>query len=99
MLMSMALVLFLTLLSSGTLSSSKSAGSPSIVSSSSSEQQLKLCVEGRASTYGDPPSQAQQAACTKTLADQIAGSGSESAPHVPSGPAGITSTTFGFPTG
>ncbi len=49
-----------------------SAGS-SLFSRSSAESQIKLCAEGRASTYGDPPSSAQQAACVRQLLGQISG--------------------------
>jgi len=54
----------------------------SILSSSTAESQLKLCSEGRDSTYGDPPSQAQQAKCLDQLAGQIAG-GAASLPGSP----------------
>ena len=70
---SLLLVLVLGLLASGAFSSSGSNGTPSVMSTSSAEEQLKLCVEGRPSTYGDPPTQAQQAACTQQLAAQIGG--------------------------
>lgn len=52
-----------------------SGGSTSILSNSSAEAQLKLCSEGRDSTYGDPPSPAQQAKCLDQLAGQIGGGG------------------------
>lgn len=47
----------------------------SILSASSSETQLKLCAEGRDSSYGNPPSAAQQAKCVSELAGQISGGG------------------------
>ncbi|HTZ09672.1 MAG TPA: hypothetical protein VMB72_11395 [Acidimicrobiales bacterium] len=47
----------------------------SILSTSSPETQLKLCSEGRDSTYGDPPTASQQAKCLQQLAGQIGGSG------------------------
>ena len=72
-LISMALVLLLTLLGTGTFSTPSSGRGPSIVSNSTSEEQLKLCVEGRPSTYGNPPTPMQQAACTRQLAGQVAG--------------------------
>jgi hypothetical protein len=93
---SLALVLVLTLLSAGAFSSSKGGGSPSVFSNSSTEQQLKLCVEGRPSSYGNPPSQAQQAACTSELAGQLGGAPVES---VPPSTVGSTSPTFTYPTG
>jgi len=58
------------------------SGGQSILSRSSAESQIKLCAEGRASTYGDPPTQAQQAHCLDQLAGQLAGSG-DSLPGVP----------------
>lgn len=54
------------------------SNTPSIVSHSSVENQIKLCAEGRDSTYGDPPSPAQQGKCLNQLADQISGSNSSS---------------------
>jgi hypothetical protein len=70
----MALLLLTSLnpFAGGTASSSAGT-SHSIVSQSSSENQIKLCAEGRPSTYGDPPTQAKQAWCTEQLAAQIAG--------------------------
>jgi hypothetical protein len=56
--------------------------SPSILSRSRAEQQIQLCVEGRDSSYGDPPSSAQQAQCVRDLAGQISGDGS-SLPDAP----------------
>jgi hypothetical protein len=93
---SLALVLVLTLMSTGAFTSSgpKEAGTTSVLSNSGSEQQLKLCVEGRHSSYGDPPSMAQQAACTRTLEGQLAGAAGQSAPRVPSDG---SSTTVDFP--
>ncbi|HXX90453.1 MAG TPA: hypothetical protein VEI83_09550 [Acidimicrobiales bacterium] len=55
----------------GTAAGGRSSGS--ILSQSPAENQIKLCAEGRASTYGDPPTQAQQAWCTQQLAGQIGG--------------------------
>jgi len=55
--------------------------SASILSQSSTEIQIKLCAEGRPSTYGNPPTQAQQAWCVQQLAGQIAGT--TSVPQVP----------------
>jgi len=43
------------------------SAAPSILSHSSAETQIKLCSEGRDSTYGSPPSAAQQAACIREL--------------------------------
>lgn len=93
---SMVLVLLLALFSAGTFSSSSSNGGSSVLSSSRSEQQLQLCVEGRPSIYGNPPSQAQQAACTRQLAGQLGGVPGETSP-LP-GPS-TTSPTFGYPAG
>jgi hypothetical protein len=45
----------------------------SILSHSSEESQLKLCVEGRDSSYGNPPSPAQQGKCASQLAGQVSG--------------------------
>ena len=59
--------------SNGTAGSSP--GSPSILSRSSAENQIKLCSEGRDSTYGDPPSNAQQAACIHMLLGEISSGG------------------------
>ena len=80
---SLLLALILTLLSLGTFSGGSGSGSPGIFSNSNAEQQIKLCAEGRDSSYGDPPSQAQQATCVNEIADQAAGGGGD-APVVPS---------------
>jgi len=69
---SLIVVLLLSLIGSGALSS-KSGGGSSVFSNSSAEKQLQLCVEGRPSSYGDPPSPAVQAECTRELAAQIGG--------------------------
>jgi hypothetical protein len=53
-----------------------SASSP-IFSRSSAESQIKLCAEGRDSSYGDPPSSAQQAICVRDLLGQVGGASSE----------------------
>lgn len=58
------------------------AANPSILSRSSAETQIKLCVEGRNSTYGDPPSSAQQAKCVRDLLGEVAAGG----PTVAGGP-------------
>ena len=50
-------------------------GGSSIISNSPAETQLKLCSEGRPSSYGDPPTPAQQAKCLDQLAGQIGGGG------------------------
>lgn len=50
-----------------------SSGTPSILSPSSAEHQIQLCSEGRDSTYGDPPSAAQQATCIHELLGGISG--------------------------
>jgi hypothetical protein len=59
----------------GTATTGPSA-SPSILSRSPAENQIKLCAEGRASSYGNPPSPAQQGKCVRELAGEIAGGGS-----------------------
>jgi hypothetical protein len=51
------------------------SASPAILSRSSGETQIKLCAEGRASTYGDPPSSAQQAICVRKLLGEVSGGG------------------------
>jgi hypothetical protein len=61
--------------SSSTGAGGGSASGPSILSRSSGENQIKLCAEGRPSSYGDPPSPLQQAKCDRELAGQIAGTG------------------------
>jgi hypothetical protein len=47
----------------------------SILSQSSAENQIKFCAEGRDSSYGNPPSPAQQAKCMNELAKQVSGGG------------------------
>jgi hypothetical protein len=47
----------------------------SILSSSAAETQLKLCSEGRDSTYGNPPTSAQQAKCVRALLGEVSGGG------------------------
>jgi hypothetical protein len=98
---SLLLVLVLALLGLGTFSSGSGgseSGSTGILSRSTTEEQIQLCAEGRDSSYGDPPSPAQQAACVNEIASQAGGGGGTSAPIVP------TSTVPGysvpsFPTG
>ncbi len=48
-----------------------STGNNSILSRSHTESQIKLCAEGRDSTYGSPPSPGQQAKCLNELAGEI----------------------------
>ena len=67
---SLLLALILTVISLGTFSGGSGSGSTGILSKSTAEQQIQLCAEGRDSSYGDPPSQAQQAACDDEIADQ-----------------------------
>jgi hypothetical protein len=57
---------------SGTGSGAPSAN-PSILSRSPAETQIKLCAEGRDSSYGNPPSPGQQAQCVSELAGEISG--------------------------
>jgi len=51
-----------------------STGNNSILSRSRSESQIKLCAEGRDSTYGSPPSPGQQAKCLSELAGELSSS-------------------------
>jgi|HubBroStandDraft_1064217.scaffolds.fasta_scaffold71642_2 hypothetical protein len=81
--LSLILVLILTLIGLKTFSGSSGSGSPAIFSNSSTEQQIKLCAEGRDSSYGDPPSPAQQAACDEQIADQAGGGDGAVVPIVP----------------
>jgi hypothetical protein len=92
---SLVVVLVLVLVGSGALSGSGSGGAaPAVFSQSHNEEQLKLCVEGRPSSYGNPPSQTQQAACTRELAAQlVGGSGGVPTAPTPSG-SGVTTTTL-----
>jgi len=70
------LVLSLNVFGSGTGSpGGGGAANPSILSRSSAETQIKLCAEGRNSTYGDPPSSAQQAKCVRDLLGGISAGG------------------------
>jgi hypothetical protein len=56
-------------------------GKPGLLSNKSrAEQQLKLCVEGRPSVYGNPPTAAQQSVCTKALLNQAGGGSGVPAP-------------------
>jgi hypothetical protein len=50
---------------------SASTGTTSILSRTHAESQLKLCAEGRDSTYGSPPSATEQATCLNELAGEI----------------------------
>jgi len=50
-----------------------SSAPASIISRSPAETQLKLCAEGRDSSYGNPPSPAQQSKCLTELAGQLSG--------------------------
>jgi hypothetical protein len=58
------------------------SGTPSILSRSKAQSQIKLCSEGRDSSYGNPPSPGQQAKCVRMLLGELAGSGST----IPGGP-------------
>jgi hypothetical protein len=68
--------------SSGGGAGGGSSGTPSILSPSPAEHQIQLCSEGRDSTYGNPPSSAQQATCIHELLGGISGV----APTVPGTP-------------
>jgi hypothetical protein len=50
-----------------------SGGQPSILSKSPAENQIKLCAEGRDSSYGDPPTAAQQSQCVRDLLGEVSG--------------------------
>jgi hypothetical protein len=79
---SLLVALILTVISLGAFSGGSGSVSSGILSNSKAEHQTQLCAEGRDSSYGDPPSQAQQAACLDEIAHQ-AGGGGGSAPIVP----------------
>ncbi len=72
------LVLSLNVFGSGSGTGSPGGGgaaNPTIFSQSSAETQIKLCAEGRNSTYGNPPSSAQQAKCVRDLLGEISAGG------------------------
>ena len=69
----LALVAVLFLLGTNVFGGATAPGTSSVISTSSAETQLKLCAEGRPSSYGDPPTQAQQAKCLDQLAGQLGG--------------------------
>lgn len=86
---SLVLVLILGLVGFGTFSSGSGGpgtGSNGIFSGSNAERQIQLCAEGRDSSYGDPPSPAQQAACVNEIARQAGGGGTVGVPIVPGVP-------------
>jgi len=76
---SLVLVAVLLLFGLNTLKGGNGSGATTantaILSQSAAEQQIKLCSEGRDSTYGDPPSSAQQAKCVRDLLGEISGGG------------------------
>jgi len=78
----MVIVALLLVISLHAFGGGSKTGGSSILSNSSAETQLKLCSEGRDSSYGNPPSPAQQAKCLDQLAGQIGGGGA-SLPGVP----------------
>ena len=81
MVVGLALVAVVMLLGFNTFSGTGSnASTPSILSNSPQESQLKLCSEGRNSTYGNPPTSTQQAACIHQLLGQVGGAGAPSTP-------------------
>jgi hypothetical protein len=84
---SLAIVAVLTLTSLDVFdsggSSNANSNSPSLFSNNKAEQQLQLCVEGRDSTYGSPPSPAIQAKCVSQLASQAAGGAGSSNSGLP----------------
>jgi hypothetical protein len=61
---------------SGSGGSGATASDPSILSQSPAQTQIKLCAEGRNSSYGDPPSSAQQATCVRDLLGEVSAGGS-----------------------
>jgi len=70
------LVMSLNVFGSGTASpGGGAAANPSILSRSSAETQIKLCAEGRNSTYGDPPRPAQQAKGVRDLLGEVSAGG------------------------
>jgi hypothetical protein len=70
------LVMSLNVFGSGTAGpGGGGAANPSILSRSAAETQIKLCAEGRNSTYGDPPTPAQQATCVRHLLGQVSAGG------------------------
>jgi hypothetical protein len=71
-LMAVLLLIGMNAFSGGT-GSTASSTNPSILSRSSAETQIKLCSEGRDSTYGRPPTSAQQAKCIRELLGEISG--------------------------
>jgi hypothetical protein len=73
-LVAVLLVLSLNAFGGGSSGTGTTANS-SILSQSSAESQIKLCAEGRDSSYGNPPSPVQQAECMNELAKQISGGG------------------------
>jgi hypothetical protein len=72
LLMAVLLLIGMNAFNSGGGSNASSAN-PSILSRSSAETEIKLCSEGRDSTYGSPPSSAQQAKCVRELLGEISG--------------------------
>ena len=74
----LAVLLVISLSGFGGAGATNDRSSGSILSQSSAESQIKLCAEGRASSYGDPPTPMQQAWCVRQLAAQAA-----SLPQVP----------------
>jgi len=91
----LVIVALLTLVGTGTFSSSSPGGGSSVLSNSRAEHQLQLCVEGRPSVYGDPPSPSQQAACTRQLAGQVGGG--PTSPLLPASPTTRPTTPFPMP--
>jgi hypothetical protein len=78
MVVGLLLVAVLLLFSMNEFSTGTGGSTPaklSILSRSSAENQVKLCSEGRDSSYGDPPSSAQQAKCVRELLGEISGGG------------------------
>jgi hypothetical protein len=57
-------------------STGKPGANPSILSQSNAQTQIKLCAEGRDSSYGDPPTPAQQATCVRDLIGEVGDTGS-----------------------
>ena len=72
--MAVLLLFSMNVFSSGTGGATTSQN-PSILSRSTAESQIKLCSEGRDSSYGSPPSSAQQAKCVRDLLGEISAGG------------------------
>jgi len=78
MTISLAIVAVLLLVSMNAFGGGTASGpgsQHSILSTSNAESQIKLCAEGHDSTYGRPPTPAQQSKCLTELAGEITSTG------------------------